>query len=330
MPRGFTHVDGDQRIVFGPDALDAADELVPEGYALLTTARASRSAPRFAERAAVVVEVPSGAVDVVAAGLRGAHGGRPLVALGGGRVVDVAKALAAADGLAGPVAVPTSLSGAEMTGVHRHARGVPADTPRSRAALVLNDPGLSASQPVADLAASSGNALGHAVTAASSPRSGPLARAVARDAIVHLGRAWAGEEPDRDEVALGALLAGWSVDRSGLGLHHALAQTAVRVGELSHAGTNVALLPHTVRALRERLPAEIEQAGAPLTGALEELAEDLHRRAGSPGLGALGTDDDLLERAVATAAERPELRHVPSPLTAEDVRALYRRAAAQG
>ncbi|MDO9409420.1 iron-containing alcohol dehydrogenase [Patulibacter sp.] len=327
MTRGFTHVDGDQRIVFGPDALDAAAELVPDGYALLTTARASRSAPAFAERAAVVVEVPAGAVDVVAAGLRDAHGGRRLVALGGGRVVDVAKALAAADGLPGPVAVPTSLSGAEMTGVHRHARGVPADTPRSRASLVLNAPSLSASQPTEDLAASSGNALGHAVTAASSPRSGPLARAVAREAIDHLGRAWSGEEPDRDEVALGALLAGWSVDRSGLGVHHALAQTAVRTAELSHAGTNVALLPHTVRALRERLPREVEAAGAALPGTVEDLAGDLHRRAGSPGLGALASDDALLDEAVATAAGRAELQDVPSPLTADDVRELYLRAA---
>ena len=47
------------------------------------------------------------------------------VALGGGRVIDVAKAVAAArGGGARAMAVPTTLSGAELTSVHRHAEGV--------------------------------------------------------------------------------------------------------------------------------------------------------------------------------------------------------------
>jgi maleylacetate reductase len=44
-----------------------------------------------------MIEVPAGQVDVVAAQLRAAVTGSRLVALGGGRVIDVAKALAAAD-----------------------------------------------------------------------------------------------------------------------------------------------------------------------------------------------------------------------------------------
>lgn len=327
MPRGFTHVDGDQRIVFGPDALEAADHLIDAGYALLTTSRASEAAPAFAERAAVVVEVPPGAVDEIAADLRSAPRGLRLVALGGGRVVDVAKAIAAAEDLDGPVAVPTSLSGAEMTAVHRQARGVPAGTPTRRASLVLNDPALSASQPEAQLAASSANALGHAVTAATSPRSGAIARAVAREAIGRLSRGWSGDDPDRPEVALGALLAGWAVDRSGLGLHHALSQTAVRTAGLAHAETNAALLPHTAGVLRERLPDELARLDADLPGTVEDLATALRDRAADAGLGAFLTDGQLLERAVETAAGRPELQHVPPALTADDVRVLYRRAA---
>ena len=46
-----------------------------------------------------------------AAAVRDEVGGRPLVALGGGRVVDAAKAIAGADGLA-VAAIPTTLSGA--------------------------------------------------------------------------------------------------------------------------------------------------------------------------------------------------------------------------
>jgi alcohol dehydrogenase class IV len=206
-----------------------------------------------------------------------------------------------------------------MTGVHRHARGVPAATPRVRAAVVVNDPALSASQPPDGLAASSANALGHAVTALVSERSTPIARAVAAEAVAELSAGWAGDEPDRPRVALGALLAGWAVDRSGLGPHHALAQTAVRVAQLAHAHANAALLPHTVAALRAR--------DAALGPPVEALAAQLRERAGVTGLGALATDAALLERAVAAAAERPELARVAPPIGRDEVAAILRAAA---
>jgi hypothetical protein len=46
-------------------------------------------------------------------------------------VIDTAKAIAAAEGLLAPYD-PDPLSGAEMTGVHRHAGGVPDHTARVR------------------------------------------------------------------------------------------------------------------------------------------------------------------------------------------------------
>jgi alcohol dehydrogenase class IV len=321
MSEAFRHVDGEQTIVFGPGALDSADELLGEGFTLLTTARASRSAPELAERAAQVVEAPAGPVDDIAAQLRSLMSARRLVAFGGGRVIDTAKALAAAESQPGPIAVPTSLSGAEMTGVHRHARGVSDDTPRSRATVVINDPQLSASQPVNDLAASTANALGHAVTAVVSARSTPIARAVAREAIERLTRAWAGDDPDRAELALGALLAGWAVDRSGLGPHHALTQTAVRLGSQGHALTNAALLPHTLRALRRRAPDIVDAQ-------LVSAAEELRHRAGAPCLETLYGDPELLARAVQTAGRRAELSRVTPPLTPEEAREIYLAAAA--
>ena len=47
---------------------------------------------------------------------------RPLVALGGGRVVEVAKAVGSVSGTE-VVAVPTTLSGAPMTAIHRLPEG---------------------------------------------------------------------------------------------------------------------------------------------------------------------------------------------------------------
>jgi maleylacetate reductase len=326
MIERFRHVDPSRTIVFGPDAISDALDLLGEGYTLLTTPRAAAAVPVVAERAARVVHVPQGQVPPVAAGVRPDVTGARLVALGGGRVIDVAKALAAADPPREVVAIPTSLSGAEMTGVHRHAEGVAEDTPRVRAAVVINDPGLSASQPVAALAASSANALGHATTARFSVRSSPIARAVGEEAMQHLVAGWSMGEPDRAAIALGALLAGWAVDQSGLGLHHALAQSAVRTASLGHAETNAALLPATVGATRVRRPAEFERLDARLPIELETVAQELRRRA-SAGLGVLATDSDLLERAIEAATARPELGRIPPPPDRTEIAAIYRTSA---
>ena len=69
----------------------------------------------------------------------------PLVALGGGRVIDTAKAIGGVTGL--PVAaIPTTLSGAELTAFHRIPAGVEG-AHMVRPSLVVADPLLMASQP---------------------------------------------------------------------------------------------------------------------------------------------------------------------------------------
>lgn len=326
MTEVFRHVDRDQTVVFGDGAIDAAADLIGEGFTLFTTQRAAVAAPAVVARAGEIVDVPEGQVDVVAAEVRGRAAGPRIVALGGGRVVDVAKAVTAAEGLAAPIAIPTSLSGAEMTGVHRHARGVPESTPRVRVAVVVNDPALSASQPVGMLAASSANALGHAVVAATSTRTTPIARAVATDAVRQLAAGWGGLQPDRDALALGALLAGWAVDRSGLGPHHALAQTVVRLDVAGHAAANAALLPHTVRAFVARSPAAMSVLDAQTRDSVASLADLLWRRAGGPILEPLAGDPALEAKAVEAAAARPELARIPPALTAAEIAAIYRAA----
>ena len=120
--------------------------------------------------------------------------GDRIVALGGGRVIDVAKALAAARG-ARALAVPTTLSGAEMTSGHRHARGVDESTPRVRCAVVVFDPALAASQPVPELAASSLNALGHAVEGPCTVRANPVATLAAHEAARLIALGWSTRSP---------------------------------------------------------------------------------------------------------------------------------------
>lgn len=311
------HVDRDREIVFGRGALAAAAGRVGDGFVLLSTPRRIGQATGLVDRAGAVVDVPSGPVDEVAAALLDHATGARLVAVGGGRVIDVAKAIAAARPPKTVVAIPTTLSGAEMTGVHRHARGVPPGAPRVRAAVVVNDPALSASAAVPALAASSANALGHALVAiAAAPRS-PIAAAVAADAARRIATAWEPPEPDRDELALGALLCGWAVDHTGLGLHHVMTQSLVRATGIAHATANAALLPATAAAVGRR---------GPDVGALAALAAGLRGRSGLAGIPAAYAAHDQLERAVALAADRPELDRIPPRPSPDELRRIYRDA----
>src|SRR4051812_23372181 len=161
MPAGpdpFTFKDGERTIHFGRGRADAAVELVGgPGFALLSTDRALAAVPALAEAAAAVHRVGRGGVDALAGELLGAVVHERVVALGGGRVIDTGKSVVAARGgvLA---AVPTTLSGAEMTATHRPAAGSGAAAAAPlRPAIVVFDPAIAASQPAPELAASSLN-----------------------------------------------------------------------------------------------------------------------------------------------------------------------------
>jgi alcohol dehydrogenase class IV len=256
-----------------------------------------------------VHHVPGGRVDDVAGDMLASVGGERLVALGGGRVVDVAKALAAARGVRA-MAIPTTLSGAEMTRGHRHAKGVDPGTPRRRPAVVINDPALSASQPLPELAASALNALGHAVEGPCTTRANPIATLAGREAA----RLLTGDLEDRDSMALGALLAGYTIDSQGYGLHHVLSQTLVRVAGLPHGEANAVLLPHTMRALGERADVDLS---------LIPEAERLRDVAGAR----LVTDEKTLRKVAEVAARRREdLGQTPPAASEEDLLEILRGA----
>ena len=322
----FTWRDGDRLIRFGRGAIDeAVDLLGGPGYALLTTERWVDASPHVAVAAAQVHMVGSGLIPELAGDLLESVAHDRLVALGGGRVVDVTKAVAAAGGL--PVmAIPTTLSGAEMTRGHRHARGVDEATPRVRPSVVINDPALSASQPVPELAASALNAFGHAAEALYVPHRIPVIDLVAAESARILGAAFSRGEPDRDALALGALLGGYALDASGLGLHHVLAQTLVREAGVGHGPANAVMLPHTLGALAWRGPASAER----LTAALDEdpavVAARICSLTGASRLAELGVDAGVLPRCADAAAARRELDNTPPPADRAEILALYEHA----
>src|SRR3954465_1025830 len=248
MGEAFTWQDGERTIRFGRGTIADAGELLGAGYTLLTTERAEAGAPAVVAAAGAVHHARPGRVDEIAEELRETVSGELLVALGGGRVIDVTKALAA---VAGPPvrapALPTTLSAAEMSKGRRQAAGAPSGTPNVRPAIVINDPDLSASQPVAELAASAANSLGQAVEGAVTVQASPVPVLAAHEAVrlTEAAYAGAGDEPDREALALAALLSGYTIDHAGLGLHHVLCPALVRFVGAGHGPANAAMLPHT-------------------------------------------------------------------------------------
>jgi alcohol dehydrogenase class IV len=327
MASDFTWRDGERTIRFGAGAVgDAVEVLGGEGYALLTTERAAAMAPAVVEGAGAVHKICAGLVDELAGELLGAVARERIVALGGGRVIDTAKALAAASGGSQvAMAVPTTLSGAEMTRIHRRARGADQRAPTVRPRAVVNDPALSASQPVAELAASALNALSHAAEGPCTPMANPVATLAAHDGARLLARSLAAE-PDRPGLALGALLAGYVIDSTGYGLHHVLSQTLVRLGGASHGGANAVLLCHTLGALAWRFPERIEALGSALGGDPSDVAARMCELTGATRLRDLGVDRDLLAECAAAAAERPELDLTPPRADRAELMALYEGA----
>jgi alcohol dehydrogenase class IV len=326
VPRPFRWEDGERVIRFGRGALEQAPAEVGQGYVLLTTPRGRDQVGALADGAATIHDVPSGRVDEVAAQLRDEVRGETLVAVGGGRVIDVAKALAAADPPRRVAAVPTTLSAAEMTRLHRHAAGVDPSTRRVRPRIVVNDPALSASQPEPGLAASTLNSLAHAVEATVSVNGHPAATLVARGGIRALGAGFAGPEPARDHLALGALLSGWASDAAGYGLHHVMAQTLVRLTPIDHGPANAVMLPHTLRALAARFPGELAAIDEAGDGGLAAIIERIGARAGPRRLRDWDVEADELPACADAALQRPELALTPPAPDRDELLAIYEAA----
>jgi alcohol dehydrogenase class IV len=283
-------------------------------------------APVVVEGAGAVHMVGAGLVDELAGELLGAVARERIVALGGGRVIDTAKALAAASGGSQvAMAVPTTLSGAEMTRIHRRARGADQRAPTVRPRAVVNDPALSASQPVAELAASALNALSHAAEGPCTPLANPVATLAAHEGARLLTRSLRAE-PDREGLALGALLAGYVIDSTGYGLHHVLSQTLVRLGGASHGGANAVMLCHTLGALGWRFPERMQALDAALGGDPADVAARICELTGATRLRDIGIDRDVLGECAAAAAERPELDLTPPRADRAELMALYEGA----
>ena len=301
-----------------------------DGHVLLTTERALATLPGAAERALEVLLVPHGRIDEISAELLPAAADRPLVALGGGRVIDTAKAIAGARGGV-CAAIPTTLSGAELTPFHRTPKDVPGAR-LVRPALVIADPDLMASQPPEALAASALNALAHAMEALYTPRANPVAELAALRGSELIGIGLAADPSGRDEVALGALLAGFASASTGIAIHHATCQTLVRGAGTPHAETNAVMLPHFAGLMADRAPAQLGAfaralgAREPDPGAAAGLVAALTARSGRTRLSELGVTEEQLPPVADAVVHHPLYGNTPEPPSEGELLALLRAA----
>jgi alcohol dehydrogenase class IV len=328
----FTWIDGERTILFRAGILAEAGELVVahewEPYELLTTQRALNSSPvELPEQASAVHYVPAGPVNEVSAGLIGEVEEASLVALGGGRVIDVAKAIAATR--SGRVAaLPTTLSGAEMTRIHRLPEGH--DAPGLiRPALVIADPDPMTSLPEKQLRASAMNALAHGAEPLYTPLANPVASLAALRGATLIAKALDAKPADRDRrgLALGAILCAYALDSGLFAVHHVVCQTLVRTLGTPHAETNAAMLPRTLEAMRGRSPAAITALAKALGTPKSRIGERIEELGGGRRrLSKLGAKKAGVKEAVKGILDRPELQMTPRPPDADELRALIESA----
>jgi alcohol dehydrogenase class IV len=318
----FTMRDGERTIRFGEGvAAEAPDLLRQEGFGdfvLLTTERAAGS---VALEPSSRVDVPVGLVDELSATLLPEAGDRPLVALGGGRVIDTAKAIAGVTG-APVAAIPTTLSGAELTPFHRLPAGV-AGARMVRPSLVIADPLLMASQPEPELWASAMNAVAHGMEALYTPLANPVAETVALRGAAAIFA---------EDVALGAFLCGWASGMTGFAVHHATCQNLVRTAGSPHAQTNAVMLPHFAGMMSGRVPGVIGELARALgdpdgnPDAAAGRAAKLSARSGHTRLATLGVEEEHLPRVAAAVMEHPALANTPDPPSEDELLELLRNA----
>jgi maleylacetate reductase len=326
--REFTWRDGERTILFGEGLLRKALEKLRERgwdrYELLTSPRALADAPvELAKAAAAVHEVPPGPVPEVSAEILEQVTVPTLVALGGGRVIDSAKAIAAVRG--GRVcAIPTTLSGAPMTTIHRLPEG--AQAPHLiRPALVFADPAEMTGQPEPQMRASAMNALAHGADSLYTPLANPLSRVAALRGAALIAAALDAPEPERDasELALGALLCASAIDSALFALHHVVCQSLVRVLRIPHAETNATMLPWTMEAMRERAPEAIAALAEALGTDPDGIGDRIEELGGGRRhLGDLAADPSRVDTAVDAILHRGELGMTPNPPDRDELRRI--------
>ena len=274
-----------ERVVFGAGSIARLGDELPRlgvARAVVVTGRTLGASPLL-ERVTSALgagcvhvftgasqHVPSAAVAALTHALE-TNRGDCLVSFGGGSPIDTAKAAinrrlqAAGSGGALPhIAVPTTLSAGEFTGVAgvtdegslvKHATVDRRLAPR----VVVLDPELSVATPPWLWAASGMRAVDHAVETLYASHRHPVSAALATHALAALvAHLPASVEADALTHRLQCQTAAWmsvqGLAYAGLGLSHALGHQIGPRWNIAHGVTSCITLPHAMRAVAGRVP----------------------------------------------------------------------------
>nr|AGO04547.1 putative maleylacetate reductase [Cupriavidus pauculus] len=264
-------------------------------------------------------------------------GADSVVAIGGGSTTGLAKAIALEMGL--PVlAIPTTYAGSEMTAIYGltdaglKRTGIDVKVlPR----IVIYDPELTYSLPVAVSVTSGINALAHAAEGLYAHDRNPISDLMATEGIRAIAAALPVLATERDTAMLhearaqalyGAWLCGAVLGTVGVALHHKLCHTLGGSFNLPHAETHTIILPPALAYNEKAAPgamATIAQAMGAASAA--QGAFDLARTTGAPlGLQQIGMREDELDKACEIALQNQYPN--PRPLEAGAIRELLQNA----
>ncbi len=297
---------------------------------------------------------PEPTVDTVNAGRStlGEKGGNLVIGLGGGSVIDVAKAIGGlalsesgcaahfhGEPLPGEgvpiIAIPTtSGTGAEVTrnsvlsaGAEPIKQSIRGDVLYPRVALV--DPELTVPLPPAVTARSGMDALTQAIEGFWSIHATPITDGLAFQAIRlivgSLIRAYEdGEDIDaREAMSYGSLTAGMAFANARLGAVHGLAHPlGVRYG-IPHGEVCAILLPHVMRLNRDVARVKYDRISHVVGGDAAEFVDGLLEKLDIPtALGHNGLKPDDFDTIVSESMPSGSLKANPKEVTEDDLRAI--------
>lgn len=324
------------------------------------------------DRAGVAVErfvkpagEPTIAMVDAAAGALAAAGADAVVALGGGSVIDTAKAaricaqrgwtfaqlLASGPAYVEPaiplIAVPTTagtgseVSGGAVISDPEGGRKAGIANPLLRPQHALVDPVLTWSVPPAMTAYTGIDALAQAIAGMVVRARTPIGDAIALEAIRLAGRALVdayrdgGDVAARSEMACASMMAGLTMNISDCGAEHSLAQAIGGLFDVPHGLTVGLVLAETLERERAYAPEALERVADAL-GVPDDGTRDGTRAVAAirelldelqfPTLRSIGVREDHLDRLTELALGDVFLTQSPAPWSADEVRGAFAAA----
>jgi len=268
-----------------------------------------------------------------------------VVAMGGGSAMGVGKGVVVGGGRS-LLAVPTTYSGSEMTPVfgttnraegRKSIRRDPAVLPK----VVIYDPEVTLDLPPELTATTAINALAHCVEACYARDVNPLVPPVALDGIRRIVRSLPvcianGRDVEaREDLLVGAYLAGFSIANATMGLHHGVCHVLGGRTGVAHGVLNTIMLPHVMRfnadAVPDAMTAIVSNFPRPLAregrvGAAEAVAALVASLPVPQRLRDAGVPEAVLDSVAAEAASNSTVQANPKPISKAGMRELLRAA----